>query len=649
MASERAQFEEKKIVKTYDVRILKRLLPFVRPYRILLLCSLFLIFLVTLLELSVPYVTKIAIDRYIVPKVAENNAGADRRHVEVHAANPEIGAIVDRYPDLFEKKDEITRIAFEDLSKLDKEEIAAVRGKDMTGVAVAAAVLLFIILVEFVLNFFREVLMELAGQRIMHDLRMRLFSHIMDLSVSFFNHNPVGRLVTRVTNDIQNMDELFTSIIVFVLKDVFLMAGIVCVLLYLNWKLTLATFAVLPVVLLAAIHFSKLVREVFRDLRIKIAEINTRFSETIGGIGVIQLFRQEDRNREEFEDLNHSYYIAAMKQLRIFAVFMPLVEMMGVIAVALIIFQGGRGVLSQEITIGALVAFISYMKMFFRPIRDIAEKYNIMQNAMASAERIFLIFDSDEKLPIPDNPKIRRGEAVRSVELNHVSFHYTEGETVLRDICLNIRAGDTIAVVGPTGSGKTSLIQLIMRFYDPVQGEVLINGLDIREWEISAIREKTALVTQDPYLFSDTIKNNIFGKSHTESEIRDILEASNCKPFIDRLPDGIDTVLSEGGGSVSSGERQLLSIARAFAKDPQLIILDEATSYIDSETESKVQKALTNLMRDRTSIIIAHRLSTARNADTIHVLNKGGIVESGSHAELMKNRGFYYRMNQMKV
>ena len=667
MRTDFGYFEEKELGKPYDVKLLKRLYPYTGPYKLLLLCSIILIVFITLLDLSLPYVTKIAIDRYIVPqKESAVNKSPDPaenkiRYLKVDITDSAIEAIVNKYSDRFKIDESLALISFDDLSQLEKKDLAILRKDDLTGVTFITAIFLAIVIAGFVLNIVQVIIMEYTGQMIMHDLRVRLFTHIQGLSVAFFTRNPVGRLVTRVANDIQNMHELFTSVIVFVFKDLFLLAGITLVLLSINWRLALVCFTVIPFVLYASIHFSGQAREAFRILRLKIAEINTRFSETIGGIKVIQLFLQEKRNYLGFKRLNHEHYLAGMRQVHVFAVFMPVIEILGAVAIAVVIFYGGGDVLAESISLGALVAFLSYMKMFFRPIRDIAEKYNILQNAMASAERIFLILDSKESLPqpVPDvesgtkSGSKTKGQAlgkISEISLENVTFGYVKGETVLENVSFNITAGRTLAVVGPTGSGKTSIINLIIRFYDPTSGRVLLNGVDIKKIYTPYLRAKMALVTQDPFLFSETVRDNIgLGKRNIkEPDMQKILENSNCKSIIDRLPYGLDTVLSEGGASISSGERQLISIARAFARDPDLIILDEATSYIDSETESKIQEALFNLMANRTSIIVAHRLSTARGADKIIVLNRGQIIETGNHAELIQKKGFYFRLNQLK-
>jgi len=667
MRTDFGYFEEKKLGKPYDVKLLRRLYPYTRPYKLLLFFSIILIVLITLLDLSLPYVTKIAIDRYIVPQTEpaanqDPDATAQKvRILRVDLADSEIQAIVQKYSDRFKIDGSSALIGFDDLKQLDKKDLTVLRQENLTGVSMIAAVFLAIILATFILDIVQVMLMEYTGQMIMHDLRVRLFEHIQSLSVAFFTRNPVGRLVTRVANDIQNMHELFTSVIAFVFKDLFLLVGIAAVLIAINWKLALISFTVLPFVMAASLYFSGQAREAFRVLRIKLAEINTKFSETIGGIKIIQLFLQEKGNYHNFKNLNHEHYLAGMRQVHVFAVFMPVIELLGAVAIAIVIYYGGGRVLAGSISLGALVAFISYMKMFFRPIRDIAEKYNILQNAMASAERIFLILDNTERLPQPVEagaPGLATGlksqtpalDKITRIALKDVTFAYVKGETVLNDVSFQIEAGETVALVGPTGSGKTSIINLITRFYDPTSGQVLLNGVDIKNIYTPDLRAKLALVMQDPFLFSETIRDNIgLGKSDIpQKEMQQIIKDSNCRTLIDGLPDGLDTVLSEGGMSISSGERQLISIARALARKPELIILDEATSYIDSLTERKIQQALANLMAARTSIVVAHRLSTAREADRIIVLNRGRIIESGTHSELMQRNGFYFRLYQLQ-
>ncbi|MGB5156923.1 ABC transporter ATP-binding protein [Desulfobacterium sp. N47] len=658
-------YEEEKLGKHYDLNLLKKLYFFGKPYRRLFFRAILLVVSITLLDLSLPYVTKVAIDRYIVPRTSEHevNRKPDEkkmRYYKTDISDPDVRGILKKYRIEYNKEEKFAYISYDKFSNMDKGDVFKLRAKDINGVGLAALVLLVLVIAAFFLDFLEVILMEYTGQMVMHDLRMRLFNHIQALPFSFFTHNPTGRLVTRVTSDVQNMHEFFTSVISVVFKDIFLLFGIMVVLISINWKFALVSFTVMPFVVFASFSFSNQARDAFRILRVKVAEINSKIAETIGGIKVIQLFRKEGENYESFEKLNHENYIAGMKQIHVMAVFMPVIELLGSISVALVIFYGGSSVISEKVTLGALVAFISYIKMFFGPIRDIADKYNILQNAMASAERIFLILDTenvsenglnDYYEKTHDNTLIdnKINGRINSIEYKNVSFGYVPGEQVLKNISLNIRAGEKIAVVGPTGTGKTTFINLLARFYEPDSGIILVNGTDIKEISPALLRSKMALVMQDSFLFSGTVRDNIArGKSGiTDKEMEYIIDASNCRALIERLPDGLDTVLSEGGKSISSGERQLISIARALARDPEIIMLDEATSYVDSETESRIEKAVGNLMEGRTSIVIAHRLSTAHRADRIIVLKKGIIVESGSHEELMRMKGFYYRLNNI--
>jgi ATP-binding cassette subfamily B protein len=659
MQHDHGYFEESKLGKTYDIKLLKRLYPFTRPYRLLLFGSIGLVILITGLDLALPYFTKVAIDHYIVPAtdmVAADRAAENKikeRVIRVDLADPQMQALVDTYPEFFNIEGDTALIPYNKLSAMKKSDLAVLRKKDIIGITVISTLFVALVVINFILSFVQKMIMEYTGLMIMHDLRMKLFVHIQHLAIAFFTRNPVARLVTRTTNDIQNMHELFTSVISMIFKDLFLLGGIAAVMLIINWKLALVSFIVLPVVLYASVNFSRRARDIFRELRVKVAQINTRFSETIGGIHVIQLFRQEMNNYRNFKELNHANYLAGMKQIHVLAVFMPLIELLSVVAVALVIFYGGGRVLNDTLTLGALVAFISYIRMFFRPIRDLAEKYNVLQNAMASAERIFLILDSREVLTQPALQSAQASTTLQRIEkirFENVYFGYIEGENILREITFSINAGETVAVVGPTGAGKTSLINLIPRFYDPTSGRVLINGLDLKNLNTSSFHSKIALVMQDPFLFSGTIRQNIFQGSQdpTAAQEQFIIGAANCRPLVERLPQGLDTVLSEGGASISSGERQLISIARAFARNPELILFDEATSYIDSSTELAIQQAVETLMKNRTSLVVAHRLSTVRNAHRIIVLNRGRIIETGDHAKLMKRKGFYYKLQQLQ-
>lgn len=647
-------FEEGQLDRRRDLSLLGRLLPFLAPYRAVLAVSMGLVVLLTLIDLTLPYLTKIAIDRYIVPQqTAATPGGEDTHWLALPEDHPGLAGLRERYPDRLERREGGWAIRYDDFADLPPDERQRLRRPHLNGLLLIAGAYLLLVLMDFVLNFIQRIAMEKAGNLVMHDLRMTLFDRMQRLSMTFFTRNPVGRLVTRVTNDVQNMHELFTSVLSMLFKDIFLLIGIGVVLLTMNWRLALTAFTVLPLVVLSSWWFSRRVRDVFRRLRIKVAEINTLFAETIGGIRVLQVFRREADNARRFRRVNHENFDAGMEQIHILAIFMPLVEVLGVITVAIVILYGGGRILSGEMTLGVLVAFISYLRMFFRPIRDLSEKYNILQNALASAERIFMVMDSSETLPRPPGgePRPTNDDApLTRIVFDRVSFSYISGEPVLRGVSFEVHAGSTTALVGPTGSGKTTLTQLLTRFHLPDAGSIRINGRDIREWPPETLRRRMALVMQDPFLFSGSIRDNILptGRGDSDDAIRGILAEANCLDIVDNLPRGLDTPLAEGGASLSSGERQLLSIARAFARRPDIIILDEATSYVDSETETRVQDALKRLTRGRTTFLVAHRLSTVRQADTILVLHQGELIEAGSHADLMRREGFYYRLQRLQ-
>jgi len=643
--------EENQLDKHYDFKLIRRLVPYAAPHRYLFLFITVLIVGITVIDLSIPYMTKIAVDRYIVPQDnLDTHRKTPKKNLIVNMADPLLRDIVKRYPEYFKRNNQSAWIAYEDLKYLKTNDLKILRINDLKGIMIISLLLFGLVIGNYLLNFVHGIILERTNQKIMHDIRINIFSHIQSLKLDYYTKNPVGRLVTRVTNDVQNMYEVFNSLVAFVFKDIMLLCGIILVLLSIHVKLALLTFMVLPLVLLASTVFSSKARDAYRMMRIKIAEINTRFSETINGMQVIQMYRMEYDNEKHFQKLNHENYLADLKQIKVFALFMPVIESLGIIAIAIVIYYGGNNLLKNSISLGALVAYISYMKMFFKPIRDMAEKYNILQNAMASAERIFSILDTtsndiehqdlpDTKDPIP---------VIKKIVFQNVSLAYVSEALVLKDISLTITAGKSIALVGSTGAGKTSLVNMVVRFYDPTKGKILINHLDLKHIAPYWIRSKTALVTQDPFLFSGTIRDNIEvgNKNISEEQLKNIIALSRCQSIVSRLPDGVDTDISEGGKALSSGQRQLVSIARAFASQPDIIILDEATSYIDSETEQNIQAALKDLMKGRTAIIIAHRLSTARMADIIFVMHRGRIVESGKHAGLMNQKGFYYNLNQ---
>ena len=661
MRSDYGYAEDDHLGKPYDLRLLKRLTPYLRPYRAFLVGSTLLVVAITLLDLAMPYFTKVAIDRYIVPTEARTGSSTDRpkearrqRYLVVDLTDARLASVVARHPRIFERQGTQARIAIEDLKRLPRYDLVILRQKDMAGLTWVVLLFLAVVAADFLLTFLQRVIMEYAGHRVMHDLRMQLYDHIQLQSMAFFTHQPVARLVTRVTNDVQNMHELFTTFITMVFKDIFVLLGIAVVLWILDWRLALAGFSVLPLVIWAAAHFSSRMRDVFRALRGKVAEINTRMAETIEGIRTIQTFGQEAANYNRFARLNHDTYRLGVQEIHIFALFMPLIEVLGIVAVAILILYGGLHVLSARISLGALVAAISYLRMFFRPLRDLAENYNVLQNAMASAERIFGLLDTEQRLPVVAHAASESSPDwmnLGELELHQVSFGYLPGELVVQQVSFAVHPGQTIALVGPTGAGKTSVLSLIMRFYDPTAGRVSLNGKDLRQWDPGRLRSLMALVPQDPVLFTGTLRQNIFPQPETISEasVARIIAAANCEALVQRLPQGLDTPLVKGGANLSSGERQLITIARALARHPQLILLDEATSYIDSQTEAAFQSALRHLMEGRTCVIVAHRLSTARSADRIVVMHNGRVVQSGPHTELMDCEGLYRRLNEQSA
>lgn len=660
--TDREHFAEKQLGKSADLSLLRKLAPFAVPYRGAMLIALLLIAATTVFELAAPYITKEAIDRYIVPvhqNESRTSPGPDAgpagmpeegdapRQLRYSMEHEHVREVVRQYPGFFTFEASYAVISYEDVRRLPREDILRLRQNDIRGVGLAAGLLIVVVFFNFITTFVQVRLMERTAQRILHDIRIALFSHIQGLSIAFFTRNPVGRLVTRVTNDIGNMHEMLTSVVIFVVKDLFLIAGITVVLFIIDWRLAVAVYLVFPFVFYAAWRFAGSAREAYRTLRVKIAEINSRFSETIGGIHIIQLFGQAKNNENAFRKVNHEHYRAGMRQVTVFAMFMPVIEIMSHVALAVVIFYGGGRIIDGRLSLGELVVFISYVRMFFRPIRDIAEKYNITQNALSSAERIQMIFEDNDRLPEPAPEKaLPVPRRIETLSAENVWFSYNNEEQVLKNVSFTLEAGRTLAVVGPTGAGKTSLINLLVRFYDPDAGAVKINGTDIRRFDSAQLRSRMAIVAQDPYLFSGTIRSNIFppGVFADEQTIGRVLDQAQCRQIIDRLPHGLDTDLNERGSMLSSGQRQLISIARALAADPEVIIFDEATSYVDSETEAAIQKALLHLTAERTAILIAHRLSTARAAGTIAVMHHGKIIESGTHESLLERRGFYSRL-----
>ena len=585
---------EEKEIRLADLVLAKALWPHIRPYAWMLFCSTLLVFAGIFFELSIPLLIQKGLDGFIL------------------GSGDGSGASFLGYP--------------------------------MTKFTDFALFFAVVILAAFVIDFGQTLFMEYSGQQIILHLRCALFSHMTGLPVAYYDKNASGRLVARVAGDIENMNEMFTSVLVFIFKDLVLMAAIFVMLARLNPGLAFYLFLLVPVILVSVTGFSRRVRNAFRTIRQKIGEINHSFSEGISGIRIIQTTGSKNTFINRFRQLNETHFTAAMFQIKIFAVFMPFIGFLGIISTAIILWAGSFKVASQQMTIGELVAFLTYMKLFFRPLRELSEKFNLLQNALASAERIITVLEKPRDLQRITQKRTRL-DTLDRLAFDHVDFSYDKDTPVLKDICFSLKKGESIGIVGQTGSGKTSIINLITGFYRPDAGRILVNSQAMDAINIMDIRKKTALVMQDPILFSGTIKDNVCPpeKPLPRPALKKVLEQANCHFLYDRFK-GPDTLLKEGGRPLSAGEKQLVCIARAFACDPDLIIFDEATSYMDSGSEQAVHEAMNRLMHGRMSIIIAHRLSTIRQCGHIMLLRRGRIREQGSHTELVKTRGEYYHL-----
>ena len=601
--------EEDVLGKAYDNRLMRRLLGYLRPYRRQVGIAVFAIIGHSCLELAPPYLTKIAIDRYIP-------------------------------------------------------------ARDVSGLAVMAGLYLIALIASFVLEYLQTWTMQATGQRIMFDMRMQMIEHLQRLDLRFYDRNPVGRLMTRVTTDVDVLNDLFTSGVVSVFGDVFTLIGIMVVLIWMDWRLALVAFSVLPLIAVITQWFRVNVRETYRDVRMWIARINAYLQERITGMATVQLYRRERRDFEAFDEIDRQHRDANVRSIFYYAAFYPGVELVSALAAALILWVGGGWVAGGDgLTLGALVAFLQYSQRFFRPISDLSEKFNLLQGAMASSERIFALLDTPVEITSPASadrrdasseppaqfadapaPSANSPEPAGIIRFENVTFSYVEGEPVLRNVSFEIRRGQRVAIVGATGSGKTTIVSLLLRFYDVQQGRITIDGVDIRDMTLGALRRLFGLVLQDVYLFSGTVAGNVRlgNASMTDADVRRALEAVHASRFVDRLPQGVETAVTERGATFSAGQKQLLSFARALAFDPQVLILDEATSSVDTDTELLIRDALKVVMRGRTTIAIAHRLSTIQDMDRILVLHKGELRETGTHQELLAARGIYHRLYQLQ-
>jgi ATP-binding cassette subfamily B protein len=583
-------FHEDEILgKAYDARLTRRLLGYVRPYRASVALAVALLLLTSAMSLVGPYLVRVAIDLHIAPGRLDG-----------------LGVVVLAY----------------------------------LGALVAA----------FIFRYANTYVMQRVGQRAMYDLRMEVFSHLQRLSVGFYTRQPVGRLITRITNDVDALNEMITQGVVAVFGDLFTLVLIIGIMLYLDWRLALATMVVLPLIIGVTTRFRVQARESYRAVRVRLARINAFLNEHIMGMGIVQLFGREAREQSRFDALNRAHLSANMAALRSFAMFHPSIGAMSAVAVATIIAYGGTQALAGAVSLGLVVAFIQYTQRFFDPIEDLAEKYNILQAAMASSERIFRLLDEPVEVADPSEPV--RAERVRGeIEFRDVWFAYEPDDWVLRGVSFRIQPGESVAFVGHTGAGKSSIINLITRFYDPQRGQVIVDGTDVRAWDQRELRRHIGLVLQDVFLFSGTIEDNIrLGTmSITDEQVRRAAEFVNASAFIERMPGGYRAEVHERGSTLSGGQKQLIAFARAIAHNPEvLLVLDEATSSVDVETEILIQDALSRVMRNRTSIIIAHRLSTIQHVDRILVIHKGRMVEEGTHRDLLVRNGIYTKLYQLQ-
>jgi ATP-binding cassette subfamily B protein len=595
--------EEEALGKLYDSRLTRRLLRYLRPYRARVALAVLLSLASSLLAITGPLFLRATVDRYLIPALGGS-------------------------------------LAYQ----------AAMHGVVLVMLAYLAA-----IFTRFALDYTQTRMMQRVGQLAMYDLRRELFDRLQRLPLAFFDHSPLGRLVTRLTTDVDTLNDLFASGVVAMLGNCFILTAIVVTMLKLDWRLALAAFGVIPLIVVVTLLFRRSVRDANRRIRVAIARINSFLQEHITGMTVVQLFNREKKAKSQFAEANRAHMVAFKDAILAFALFYPAVEFLGVLAIAIVLWYGGLRVLAGTLTVGTLVAFILYAQQFFRPIQDLSEKFNVLQTAMAGSERIFRLLDEPITIESPEKPVplgVPRGE----IEFSHVWFAYSGGaqptdeDWVLRDVSFRVRPGQTVALVGHTGAGKTTVISLLLRFYDVQRGQILLDGRDIREYNLHDLRRHFGIVLQDPVLFSGTLESNV--RMGTEGidrpAVERALEEVGLGAFLRTLPSGAGTAVGERGSTFSVGQRQLVSFARALAHNPRFLILDEATSSVDTKTELTIRAALDRLLTGRTAIVIAHRLSTIQHAGQILVFHKGRLREQGTHQELLARRGIYHRLYQLQ-
>jgi len=580
--------EDEILGKAYDARLMARVLRYLRPYWKLLAVAFTFLMLQTATQLLGPYITKIAIDRYIATQ-------------------------------------------------------------DVHGLDVLALAYLGVVIFGFIVLFIQTYTTSYIGQRAMHDLRMEIFSHLQTQDLAYFDRNAVGRLMTRTINDVETLNELFSTGVVGLMGDLSIVFGIAFMMFWLDWQLALVCLAAFPVILYISRFYRQRAREVYRESRMILGRLNAGLQENIAGVATVQAFGQEEKMYRRFQDVNLSYRNVLLRSIRYNALFFPVIEVFSAISIGLLLWHGANQILASAVQAGVLVAFIQYIQRMYQPIRDLAEKYNVMQAAMASSERIFALLDHPETITNPAQPK-RVEKFAGEVEFKNVRLSYRPDEPVLKGISFRVRPGEKVALVGATGGGKSSIISALCRFYDVEDGAILVDGIDVRQWNKQELRRHLGLVLQDVFLFSGDIATNItLGDPRiSQQRMNEAAARAQIAPFIEKLPNGFHEEVQERGATLSQGQRQLLSFARALAFDPRILILDEATSSVDTQTEMLIQEALNELLKNRTALIVAHRLSTIKHADRILVIHKGEIWEEGSHVELLARGGLYARLYDLQ-
>ncbi len=688
-------FEPEQILKGYDAGLMRRLIAYLRPHRAAVVLSLAALVAAAVGELLMPAIVRRATDEHILPyhsalvverldpstrallgpmepeRIADGlyfaasgrlaglsgrqkddlrAAGAllQRRYVLVGLRDSKVRGIVERTPGLFHVAAGFAAIAEADLRRLERGDVQALRRDDARGLARSAWLFVAALVGVYVFTVAQINIQAFLGQAVMKSIRTGLFDHTLRLSLRFLDRNPVGRLVNRITNDVETINELFTEVMPRLVHDLFMMAGVMVALFLMSARLGVVALLTLPPAFALAAAFRTRARDAFRAVRTAVSRLNAFLSEQISGMRLVQLFVQERRSLEEFRQRNDGLLAANLREMYVFALFRPIVDLLATTSLAVVVYFGARFLLADVVSLGVLIAFLNLIRMFYHPVMDLSEQYNVLQSAMAGAERVFQLLDTADAIPQPDRPAALE-RARGAIEFDRVSFAYVEDEPVLRELSFSVRPGETVAIVGYTGAGKTTIASLLTRMWDVRSGEIRLDGIDIRRLATDVLRRRVQAVLQDVFLFSGSILDNIrLGDDIPLEQVERAVRLVRADTFIARLPRGLDTPLSERAGNLSTGQRQLLSFARVLAHDPDVLILDEATANIDTETEHLIQEALQELLRGRTSLVIAHRLSTIRRADRILVLHRGRLAESGTHDELLERGGLYSNLHRMQ-